>query len=157
MQQLEIKYIELGSNASFTPEIEIEISSKIDGKMRKDGITRLLGSFVIFSYTRETQTRDIFIFMPNMVDSRVLYYQINKGVKVRSSFITFVILVLKHIGCGSSVFDAVDKGVLYPARCLDPSSVDRLSLFFDIGFIPYLRRDVSGLGVIRKVIDESDP
>lgn len=154
MTELNIRF--LGALSSSLLGSVITFSPKIEGAVKREGVSSILGTFALFSYTRESQTQDIFLFIPNK-EGGFLYYQFNNGIKVRSSFITFIILVLKEIGCGKRCRDLENKGVLYPARCLDPSSSERLSLFFDLKFIPYLRRDVKGLEDIRKVLDESDP
>lgn len=129
---------ELFGSSSFSPRLQELISSK-----------KIIGVFTVFNFRQNNIIVDLFLFIPNTKEVKKVYYQINDGTRVRTLFIDFIILVLKDLD-KSVAKDRDHLGILYPSRCLDRSTLERLYLAFDINLIPYLRKEAYELNIIRK-------
>lgn len=151
-------------------QLPVSCSPRLKDKIEVLGLKRLLGTFVILSFSLGSKRGELFLYLPNSSEG-TLYYGINDGLKVRSVFIEFVILVLKSLKWSDRLNDAFsgikdqheyeskckENCILFPSRGMDASTRYRLNMFFDYKLIPYLRREVSGVDSLRTHIAESNP
>jgi len=74
----------------------VDCTTPLKSQLESSGMRSLLGSFVILGFSNREKRWEIFLFIPS-TRKGTLYYAYNNGLKVRSVFIEFIILVLKEL------------------------------------------------------------